>query len=157
MGIKASASGVAERNHCASHGELIIRFALWASDLREVPTWERIRQHFVVSRATAFRWRRDWCDAMGIDPAPQRPPRKLTKAEVMRAKKARAGMSRAADMGSACLSCEFYRAPVPGTGWWGRCLKHELPARPRDTCTQHHRENTKPGGNRHPQTTVQGP
>jgi hypothetical protein len=22
---------------------------------------------------------------------------------------------------------------------------------------QHHRENTKPGGNRHPQTTVQGP
>jgi hypothetical protein len=33
---------------------------------RTLPTWEDIRDHFEVSRATAFRWLNEYADARGI-------------------------------------------------------------------------------------------
>ena len=126
----------AERNHCATHRELLIRFALWASGLQEVPAWERISMHFQVSRATAYRWRRDWCDAMGIDPPPFQRSRALTRAEVLRIRKETVGLIAARSAEEACRTCEFFSQLHPCSRW-GRCRKHTFAVRPSHSCSQH--------------------
>lgn len=135
--MSGTCDATTERNHCATHHELIIRFALWAAGLREVPSWERIKAHFKVSRATAYRWRRSYCDATGINPLPAQSRRALTDAEVRRIKKVSAGLVFARSPDEACRSCEFFKQPSHSSSWWGSCRKHAFPVRLGHRCTQH--------------------
>lgn len=73
--MRRAGLSVAERNHAATHIELIVRFALWADALRTPPCAQQIADHFDVSRATAFRWRQYYLAAIGL---PSRPEPKTT-------------------------------------------------------------------------------
>lgn len=127
-------STLSEANHCADHREFAIRFALWCNGLAGVPTADRIRVKWGMSRATAYRWRRAWCDAIGIDPPPPPRPVKVNPADIMRARKASAGLVKSKANGSACRDCEFFhmRAGAP----WGKCRKHAFPVQPGQVCKQ---------------------
>ena len=48
------------------HQELVIRFVVWAHQLRRFPSVEQIRTRYGVSRATAYRWRDALAAAHGI-------------------------------------------------------------------------------------------
>lgn len=54
--------------------ERMIRFVKWADAMRDAPTWRSIAEHFHLSKATAYRWRKAWCAANGMssDNRPQR-------------------------------------------------------------------------------------
>lgn len=45
-------------------------FAVWATKLRTFPTVEQVREHFGVSRATAYRWRNMWGQVIKVTPPP---------------------------------------------------------------------------------------
>ncbi len=68
----SSSAGVIDRNHAATHIEVMIRFACWASALGRVPLPEEIVDHYLVAIATAYRWRNAWCDANGLPIPPAR-------------------------------------------------------------------------------------
>jgi transposase-like protein len=125
-----------ESNNCSNGQELAFRFALWAIELSEVPSPERIRSRYRVSRATAYRWRRAWCDANGFDPPRAPRQRKLSPAEVKRAKKQAAGLIRTAKRNAAaCRNCAFfqYRKGMR----WGNCAKHQFRVQSSHTCNTH--------------------
>jgi transposase-like protein len=133
MGYRASAL---ESNHCGTAQELAFRFALWAIELAEVPSPERIRARYGVSRATAYRWRRAWCDANGFEPT--RPPRQraMTDAEVKRAKKQAAGLKRVIKRNAAaCRNCALFRYREGMR--WGNCAKHQFRVQSSHTCNTH--------------------
>jgi transposase-like protein len=133
MGRRAS---TIDANHCCTAQELAFRFALWAMGLAEVPSPDRIRVRYGVSRATAFRWRRAWCDANGIAPPLRQSARKLTPAEVMRAKKASTGLRRVIRRSDdACRSCEFFRYREGAR--WGLCTNHKFRTQTSHVCNSH--------------------
>jgi transposase-like protein len=126
------------RHHCASEREFGIRFAMWCHSLGDIPSADRIRVHWRMSRATAYRWRRAWCDAIGIDPPRVKRRSTPTQAEINRARKTQAGLVNASRANEACRGCEFYRPPRSALhGWWGWCRRHGFHARPGNTCKQH--------------------
>lgn len=43
------------------------QFAVWAVKLRQFHSAKQIGDHFGVSRATAYKLRADWADALGIE------------------------------------------------------------------------------------------
>lgn len=125
-----------DQHHCGSEREFGIRFALWCHGLSAVPSADRIRVHWRMSRATAYRWRRAWCDAIGIEPP--RPVRstKVTPPEILRARKQSVGVKRAGIGADACRNCEFFRPPSGSHGWWGKCRKHVFKVQSGSVCTQ---------------------
>lgn len=52
------------REHCATGFELVLRVLRWAESSREVPSVEAIQTRWLVSRATAYRWRAALAAAM---------------------------------------------------------------------------------------------
>ena len=53
------------RGHAASGLETAIRMCMWVLPMRGLPTVDQIRTQWGVSRATAYRWRRAFADALG--------------------------------------------------------------------------------------------
>lgn len=133
-----------EANHCQTGWELMVRFALWAHALGDVPDADSIRYRYGVSRATAYRWRAAYCAAVGL---PTRPPRerRLTKAQMRRALRAAIRLRRAITEYERCRFCALYRQ---GVGFWGWCRASELHTRPSHICDQF--KPSAAGDNRHP-------
>ena len=123
----------ADFNHCGAV-ELSVRFALWASALKQVPSAKRIEARFGCSRATAYRWRAAFCAATG-QPTRQPGPRAPTADQKRRLARERIGYRRG-EGEARCATCTAYR-PGPTRGPWGRCLRHALPVRATAACDSH--------------------
>lgn len=123
-----SRAGVIDRNHAATSLELSIRFTLWAMELRRVPEPERIQTRFSVSRATAYRWRKAWCEVQGISTRAERKPAPEPRNRVL---KREMRHHRAVMPSRRCTGCEYFR---PGQHAWGTCKTHEFPTTANHTC-----------------------
>ena len=53
------------RGHTASSMETAMRICIWVLSMHHMPSVDRIRAQWGVSRATAYRWRAALSDAMG--------------------------------------------------------------------------------------------
>lgn len=130
MSRRSQANCIIERNHFADMREMGIRFALWAAELRRPPSPERIRLHFGMSRASAYRWRKAWFDVMGLETRRPNKPPTIPRNRVM---KLAAEHRRATKPAIACNQCAHFRGRLTTT-WWGDCQRHSFPTRPCDTC-----------------------
>lgn len=148
MGRKLTAL---ETNHCADTRELAIRFALWANGLTEVPSADRIRIHFGMTRATAYRWRAAYCAATGAQ-SNVRPPRRPTQADRRSARKKLVDLRKAVTPDERCRGCAF-RQDHQRSDWWGWCAAHSFPVRASDLCNTF--KTIQPAGSKRLSTAAQ--
>lgn len=57
---------VMDRNHTTSSAEMYFRVFQWLSAHPCMPTWQQVRSHFGVTRATAYRWLSAYRNATGV-------------------------------------------------------------------------------------------